>query len=207
VKKPLKLALIRVSMILLIGFIAVLAVGCTAPPPPPTPEPTIPLYYTTYTSEGNLFSISYPPNWETDLSSIPDVDKNSREVISSMESGLPVEKYSSIFLATRRTATGYENCLNINVGPIPNGVLTHDQLVEANLRALGKLFPDYRLFSRVETTVGGRKATILDWEGAMQGQSAKTHVLTMLTLVDKTVWTVTGIPGYEDVVRSLRITK
>jgi hypothetical protein len=173
--------------------------GCAVKRPTPTTpsEPKIPANYTTYTDESKLFSISYPQDWETALSAIPDIEQTSKSVLKSLKADLPVEKTSCIFLAGLRTTRGYMPNLNIVVEPLPPGISTHDQVVEAEIRGLQKVVQDYQEFSRVKTTVGGRMATIIDYEGTFP-ERGKWHFLQMITLVDKTVWVVSCTSSLED---------
>lgn len=220
---------VLLSLVLILGSLSLACDGKPAPAPPPSPllpaqtppslppmppEPEIPANYTTYTDEAKLFSISYPPDWETALSFTANFEKDAKEVVSSLKSGVPVGRASVIFLAGRLTATGHEPNVSIVVGPIPEGISTHDQMVEAEVEKAKKVFQDYREFSRVKTTVGGREATIVDWEGTLPEQG-KRHFLYMIMLVDKTTWVVTcgtltkDFAEWENdfnaIVRSLRI--
>ncbi|MBI2861171.1 MAG: hypothetical protein HYX91_06655 [Chloroflexi bacterium] len=194
--------------------------GCQSPTtvvPTPLPEPEIPAHYTTYTDEAQLFSISYPPDWETALSFIPDVKKNLEEVLNSIQSGTALEKVSIVFLAGLKSTSGFTPNVNIVVEPMPAGVKTHDKMVEAELKGVQQFVQDYLILTQLKTTVGGKEATIIDAEGTFPGQQGKQRILQMFTLVDKTVWVVTGTPPSGDfdrwaedlhaVARSLRIFK
>ena len=120
-----------------------------------------------------------------------------------------------IFVAGRRTAMGYAPNVNIVVEPLSSEITTHEQMVEAELRGIKLVVSDYREISRVKTSVDGRGATIVDFEGTPPGQNSKIHSLQMFILVDKTAWIVTctsfidGFVEWEDdfntIVRSLRI--
>jgi hypothetical protein len=232
------------AIIMLLGSIAVLTAGCntsqkipstaspvTSPtlsqpvsieakvPPEPTipTDATIPASYTTYTSEANLFSISYPSDWETSLSSLSEIEKSTKKLLSDLSSDIPIEKASMIFLAIRRTGTGYDASVNILVEPALNGISTSEQAAELEMRGVKQICSDMHIFSSVETTIGGRKATIEDYEATIPGKG-KYHVLSTVTLVDRTIWVVTcGLTNPEDfskwkndflsIVKSLRITK
>lgn len=188
-----------------------------ASPPISTP-PEIPAYFTTYTDNTALFSISYPSDWATALNYIPDFEKDTKGIIDSLKTGSPIEKSSTIFI------TGGKECLsclsvNIVVEPIPEqipeGVSALDQIFEAAI-VKTKIEPleDYTELSRVKTTIDGREAAILDCEGTPSGV-AKRHYLMMVTLVGKTAWRVTCAVEAEDfaiwendfntIIRSLRI--
>jgi len=192
-----------------------MSLACGTNPAPTPSEPEIPANYTTYTDESNVFSISYPADWETALSLIAGLEQSAKEAINSLKTGVSVEKASIIFLAGRRTATGYEPSVNIAIEPVPEGVSTTDQLVEAEVQGVKKSTQDYREFSRVKTTVNGRETAIVDFEGTPTGASTKLHFLQMSMLVNKTAWVVTCVALPDDfsswendfnaIVRSLRI--
>ncbi len=211
------------NIFILITLLCVTIAGCaniTQPSPAPEvtqvePELTIPTGYTTYTSEAQLFSISYPSDWETALSLIPDLEKDTKSFINNYDAGIPLNKYTLIFLAGRRTPGGFSPNVNIGVEPIPYGTKTYEQVAEAEEILVAKAIPGYRVFSRMETTVDGRKVRIDDAEGALEEQGEKSRILMMMMLVDKTVWQVTCGSTHEEfakmgkgmlsVVRSLRV--
>jgi hypothetical protein len=199
------------------------AVPATQTPPtvtePATPqvvvEPVIPTEYTTFADETNLFSISYPQDWQVDQATVQDINKKMKALVNDI-TGLSTDKANIIFLAGKMAATEYVVNVNIVVAPLPPGVSTANQAVEANLQVLKKYMQEFRLVSRSEITCGGRPATIIDAEGIFPGKG-KTHALQMNMVVDKTLWTVTGGAAYDtfadwekdlnSVVRSLRIIK
>ena len=79
---------ILVVVLLLLG-------ACT---PKSESDLTIPAHFTTYTNEEELFSISYPLDWEVALWAIEDIEQSTKELITSIESDLPVENLKFIFL-------------------------------------------------------------------------------------------------------------
>jgi hypothetical protein len=183
-------------------------------PPAPT-ETGIPANYTTYTDESNLFSISYPADWETAWSALEKINKNVKGTVANLKAGIPVEKDTLIFFAGRLTAAGYGPSVNVGIEPVPAGISTLDQLVEAETRVAKIGMRDYREISRVKTEVDGNEAIIIENDGTFPGFGIKKHYLGMITMIDGTVWTVTctGLPEnyseWEDdfniIVRSLRI--
>lgn len=200
--------------ILVIGILLLSA--CGAPAIAPVSEPAIPAHFTTYTDELGLFSISYPPKWELALSKIEGEEQFIKELMESIESGLPLERVSVIFFAEVPTETGYSPNVNIVVESFPGFGWTLDKLVEANIQTLKDFVEDYHEFSRVKTTIGGREAVIIDWEGTFP-YLVKSRGLQMVTLVGKVGWYVTcktspeKFSDFEDdfyaIVRSLRILK
>ncbi len=183
--------------------------------PPSLPATDIPANYTTYIDESKLFSISYPSDWETALSIVGAVEQKVKETINNLKTGISIEEASTIFLAGRRMAAGgYLPNMNIGVEPVPAGISTHDGMLEAEVRGLKMVLSDYREMSRIKTTIDGREATILSWEGAPP-QLGKMRFLQMFTMVDETIWIVTCTAAIDDfaewendfdnIVRSLRI--
>ena len=176
----------------------------------------IPAHFTTYTDEANLFSISYPADWELALWAIEDVEQFAKELIESIESGLPLERASVIFIAGLHTEIGFSPNVNIGVESLPGVGWTLDEVVEASFQTVKDLLEDYREFSRVKTTIGGREAVIVEW-AATAPSVGRLHVLMMTTLVGKTIWVVTCTPesgkfdqsedDFYAIVRSLRILK
>lgn len=208
-----------ISLLTVIALGAILFTGCVAAPSPPAeapPEPEIPAHYTTYTDEAALFSISYPPDWQPDLSIIAAVEKETKEWLLGIEPELPIERVSVIFVAGVPTEMGYTPNVNIVVESLPEGMLTLDKLVEATIRGIKEAFPEYREFSRVKTTVGGKEAVIVDLEVDLPGKG-RFRQLQMFVLVGKIVWGVGCLTtpekfgDFEDdfhaIVRSLRIFK
>ncbi len=179
-------------------------------------EPEIPTHYTVYSDEAGLFSISYQPEWELALSMIEDLEEATKEIITSVESDLPLERASAIFFAGIPTEEGYSPNVNIIVEQLPEGINTHDELIEASIRGVKMIIDDYHEFSRIKTTVSGRTATILDWEGTFP-QVGKSRIVQMALMVGKTGWTITCTPPEGEIskweedcnaiVRSLRILK
>lgn len=209
----LRYAMSCILSVLVVAFMIALP-GCAQKEAPP--EPQIPAHFTTYNDEAGLFSISYPPDWELALSIIEDLEQATKELVQSIESDAPIERASIIFFAGVPVETGWIPSVNIVVESLPGLTWTHDEAVEAEVRGIKQIYPDYRQLSRTDTTIDGRKATIIDCEATIPG-FGKAQQLQMFTLVGKIVWAVTCTPepgrfseSEEDfyaIVRSLRILK
>ena len=186
------------------------------PTPTQTPVPTTPPQFTNYTDNEGLFSISYPQDWEAPLWMLEDLEEATQEVIESTKSGLPLDKVSVLFFAGLSTAQGWDPNLNIAVEPVPAGTLSLDGAVDAAVRGVNLVCSDYNELSREKTSVGGRDATIIDFEATM-GSLPKGHYLLMCMLQEKVLWvlTCTTDPAkfiqYEDtfykILQSFRILK
>lgn len=216
-----KKLLILGTVILPVLLSMALVAGCQQQPAPATPtptpaEPTIPAHFTTYTDEAGLFSISYPPDWEPALSLIEGLEEATKELLESIELDLPLERANVIFFAGVPTEMGYDPNVNIVVESLPGVMWTLDKVVEAEIQGLKDVVDDYHEFSRIKTTISGREATIVEWEGTIPSLP-KQHSLQLCMLVGKVAWIVTCTPPsgefskYEDdfqaIVRSLRILK
>ena len=187
----------------------------------PATEPAIPSHYTTYADEANIFSISYPPEWEVNLSLIDDV-KFQEYMKQSLESGTPesvVEDipYIIVFLAGIPTGKGgYSPNVNIAIVPSFGEEPNLDDLIDEKIKASKELFAEYTSFLRIPTTVDGTDAVITESESYLSGRERSCH-LTMHMLKYNVIWIVTctssatEFTNYEDdfyhVVRSLRILK
>jgi hypothetical protein len=190
----------------------------TVPPAPPQPlatPPVIPANYTTYQDKSGLFSISYPSDWEPSLSNMTGIQQNVQETISSIKSGLPVKAFSVIFFAGKPSKGTYEPYVNISVEPVPAGVATIEQVVESEVLAARTAYKDFRELSGIKTTVGGREAAIIEWEGTIPVENYTMYFFQQYILTDKAIWGVTcgsrrenstqWKNDFDTIVRSLRI--
>ena len=209
-KSKKKLAGIIVGCIIATIVIVVIA---TRPPAALEPEPAIPSYFTTYTDELGLFSISYPPGWSPDLELIAETEQSIRDVISSISSDLPVENVSVIFLAREATDPASLPAVSVLIEPCPLVICTHDAVVRAEIEGGKEIWSDYYDLSQVKTTIDNRTATIIEFQNTVG--SLTYRGVQMLLLVNRTVWVVTcsvwpdEYSEWEDefdaIVRSLRI--
>jgi len=124
--------------------------------------------------------------------------------------------WSGYFMVGLPTEEGWAPNVNIIVEPLSKGELTHNDMVEVQTANVEITLQDYHEFSRTKTTIGGREATILEYE-ATYPEIGKLHQLVSLMLVDNNAWMVscTPLPGefgkweedFYSVVKSLRILK
>lgn len=174
-------------------------------------EPSIPAYFTTYTDELGLFSISYPPEFELDLESID--EQATQNIISSMNSGLPTEETYTVFNA----GLIMQVAVVVVVEPLPCAMSTHDQMVKAAIEGIKIVGSDYQELSRVRTIVDGRPATIVEYNWIPPGSGTTFHSVSMLCMVNRTCWMAacSTLPDeysnwedtFDSIVRSLRILK
>jgi len=169
-------------------------------------EPEIPANYTTYTDETGLFSISYPPSWVGESNPIPKS---------------PDSQFYMVFSAIAPTGTSYSPRVLITVFELSESDIqqniTHDQIVDTLVTVHKEVYQNYYEFSRVKTTVGGREATIIDWEGEDPQDLSKLRYLNTFILANHTVWIVQCLTlpeqfsnweeDFQTIVRSFRILK
>jgi hypothetical protein len=156
----------------------------------------IPADYTTYTDESNVFSISYPSDWEEDQAYMSMFGQSGKQAATKIKAGIPVEETSTMFSGGKRVATGWEPYLTITVGPLPAWISTLDGIVDESELIQRKNFDDYHKLSRVKTTVDGRAAIILEWQGN-ETKDEKRHFLQLYTITNKAVWVVDFITAPE----------
>ena len=191
--------------------LASLAAGCggtTGPTPTPAPEPTISSDFTTYTDEEQLFSISYPSDWELALSEFPRVEEDVRELLRLKESNSPLKDVVNIFAAR----VPGEASLIVGVEPVD--VSTLDELAESRARDIEVLGLECTELAQVEALAGDRRVLIFDNECDMT-DGGKYRGVQMYVLDGKMVWIVTCASSPEkfssvkdtcnQAVRSLRI--
>ena len=186
----------------------VIVVLVTHPPTSMESEPPIPAHFTTYTDELGLFSISYPPELELGLEFID--EQATQNIISSMNSGLPIEETYTVFNA----GLTMQGAVVVVVEPLPCTVSTHDQMVTAAIEGIKLVCSDYQELSRVRTIVDGRPATIVEYNMTLCSGS-RLHCVSMLCMVNRTTWEVScsTLPDeysnwegtFDAIVRSLRI--
>jgi hypothetical protein len=178
---------ILVILVLLLG-----ACGAqpTTPEAGPTPsEPEIPADYITYTDEVGLFSISYPPEWEPALSQLPEREAAMKNLVNSINSDVPIENASCLFLAGIPINGTYSPNVVIMVEPMPTEISTHEQMVEAEINGVKQIVLDYHELHRVKTIVDGREATIIEMD-LTYPQIGQVYYVAMLTLIGRNVWGV-----------------
>jgi len=191
--------------------------------PAPSPEAVSPAdnlteistSYTTYTNESNLFSISYPSDWENVLPLMPDLENQAKKTESDLKAGLPVERTTILFIAGKPEGTGLDPNVNVGIEPVPATVLSNEDYADEAARALKKFAPDYHELSRINTKIDGRDAVIIEYEATYPGTGSKVHTLAMSILMGKTAWLVDCATGTEEfdtwktdfdtIIRSLKI--
>jgi hypothetical protein len=184
-------------------------------PQPTLTAPQVPVNYTTYMDESGLFSISYPADWETKPPQTTLYGKNAKETVSGLKSGLPVEDFSVIFVAEKPPQDSNEPYVNISLEPLPAGVTTLEQVIQSDMLAARTAYKDFTQLSGIKTTVDGKEAAIIEWEGTIPAEQYNLYCFQLYMLTDKAIWVVTCGSSHENstpwrddfntIVRTIRI--
>ena len=133
----------------------------TSPPFEPLPSPTFSAGFNTFTDELNLFTISYPPDWELALSLVEDMGEIVKDAIKSKQSDTPVENAGIVFLAGVPIEGGYEPSVHVGVESLPER-LEVAEYAERSLRYSENFYAGFRLHNQASVRLGNRDARIID---------------------------------------------
>jgi hypothetical protein len=196
------LRLVLLCLVLLLVFS-----GCNRPKTTDT-EPTIPASYTTFTDEMKLFSIAYPSEWK--ICYFPQLELEAT-IIAEVQANTGSGDIKEYGLFTAGVSEGAFPMVSVSIRAIPSSASSHSQVVDAVINPTRQNENRVQELSRLETTVEGREATILELE------VPEFYMLHMITTVDRRVWEVACSSDPEDseqwkddfqvIVRSLRLLK
>lgn len=179
-----KIQIKRFSLLILV--IAFLSLGTFA-----QSESSIPTNFTTYTDEVNLFSISYPANWEPAFSKIESLKQETENYMKSIDEKGFSEKSNYVFIGGVPLDNGYYNPnISILAEPLGDDNVKLEDIVEPLVSDHKRLSEEYREFFRTRTIIDGRQAIILDFE-ARYPNLVLVHFLVMVTVIDKFGWAIT----------------
>jgi len=179
-----KIQIKRLSLLILV--IAFLSLGVFA-----HSESSIPTNFTTYTDEVNLFSISYPANWEPAFSKIESFKQETENYMKSIDEKGSFEKSNFVFIGGVPLDSGYYNPnISILIEPLGDDNVNLEDLVEPLVSEYKRLSEEYREFFRTKTIIDGKQAIILDFEARLPNV-ALVHCLTMIMCIDNFLWITT----------------
>jgi hypothetical protein len=177
---------------------------------PTLPETPIPASYSTYASPA-FFSISYPPDWEPDTSSLQQIEEAMREYARSLNAESLVAETRVVFTVWKEMADGDVALVQVQFQPRPSWPL--HSMVEASREWAKSNLNQFVEFSRARTTVGGREAIISVSQFVAESETFK--AIECYIAGDKFIWTVTGgcrsknfslySDVFDSIVRSLRV--
>ncbi len=214
-----KTALRTIAVIVISVGLLVTAIACKKSVPTLpyelNPETTIPDHFVTHISD-NLFSISYPPNWEVDTSLIEQAKTFAEQWTGTNNMDIPVEHVNILLIAGKPFSQGYHPNVTIVSEPLAEDIETIEDLAKAEAQSIEAVCDDYEELSRVKTTINGKESTIIEYEGDLPGIGS-IHNLSMFTIDDDTIWGInctlsTSVADFSDhkddfysIIRSFRI--
>ncbi len=175
------------------------------------PETPIPGTYSTYTSEG-FFALSYPSDWEVGTSAVRqlDVEIKSKSISSEMKAQL--DKTRTVLFGSVGQTDADSAYLMVQVQPKPYLPLL--TLIDEASQRSNEYCRDYVEFARLRTTVGGREAVVLTYQG-YDSESFLLKYTTSFVIGDHVLWAVIcmatpdAFEGFADdfdhIIRSLRV--
>ena len=182
-------------------------------------EWTIPADFVTYTDENKTFSISYPSDWEVDISIITELDIISQEWVESIDPQVSLEEVSTVFYAGLPCGIAcYHPSCNISIEPL-GYFKSITELNAYQMMYLKSFVEDYEEFSRETTVIGGRESIINEFEATFDfgGTPLRMHTLVLSTYKGDTSWSlscnlileIADYTEYEDdfhnIIRSLQL--
>lgn len=177
---------------LLILCIAFLLLGVFA-----QSEPSIPTNFTTYTDEEGLFRISYPANWEPDLSRIKTLKQETEEYLKSISSRGTLEKSNIVFFGGIPLDSGYNPNISIVIVPLGNEKVNLEVLeyvLESAVQGFKKDAEEFHEFSRITTIIDGKQAMLLESE-ARYPNLGSLHLLHTFLSDERFFWIITCSVG------------
>jgi hypothetical protein len=123
---------------------------------------------------------------------LEDLEAVVQDLLSSIDSGLPIDQVSYLFAAGLPTDLGWEPSINIVVESLPFPVSTLDEAVDAEIAGIQSFVDVYMEIYRTNMFIGGNEATVLYWE-AILGMDNLSN-LQMYMLLDDIVWIITCTP-------------
>ena len=186
----------RIALVALLPLVLVSA--CASPETVITPvtivETPVLNHYVIYNSTDDLFSIAYPPEWELEPSAIATNEDAIAALLSVLATGeLPTE---ASYLFTGGLPPNYLPVIIIMAEPLPATITTHAELVDIKVSSIKAAAPDFKEFARIETTMGGRKATLIDYQITLGGMVR--HDVSAFFVADGLVWTATCVSSRQD---------
>ena len=152
---------------------------------------TIPADFDTYTDESSTFSISYPSDWEVDISVIPEIDIIYEEMIEGNypELSLDLEGIIQVFYVGVPCGIDcYHPSCNIVIGPT-GGIKS---ITDLDADSDGSFLDGYKEFSHEITIIDGRESIITEYKATIEvGERSMTiHSLIVDTYKGDTAWSV-----------------
>lgn len=200
------------------AFVALLSllIGCsgsTTTDTTATETSSIPSDFRDYSDSTELFSVSYPSQWEP-TDTMTTLQSQIKDTINTINGLFPVSYASVVFEAGLKTGSGYYPNFNISVEPSGPGVLNAEDAAEYLIDNLRHSAPDIQVVSQKQITLSGKDAMLVEFKGTFSSGPLM-HDLMLVYLNGTNVWTATCTAKdadysqyaniFDSIVRSFRI--
>jgi hypothetical protein len=177
-------------------------------------EETFPTHFTTYTGTLNLYSISYPGDWQCLVSLLDDVEQHTTDVLQSLQNNRPLGGELTLFAAGVPCEKHISPLALVIVDPLPSN-WTLDDVVEDAVRNILTDAKEHKELSREQVIIDGRKTMIINFAAYLSASDTRLCYLVAVSIMDNTVWSVVcsvvaddfdnSTSDFISIVRSLRI--
>jgi hypothetical protein len=178
---------------------------------PTLPETQIPSSYQTYANQG-FFSISYPPDWETDTAILSQLQQNIEQYAQGKDIESEVNNAQVVFSGWQNINDSSNYAFTI-VCTEPKPVWPLHTVVESTDEWNKENIGQYVEFSRSRTKIGGREAIISVYQGLDSDSVLSKYTMAYIS-GDQFIWTVVcgcmveaygnHLDTFDNIVRSLR---
>jgi hypothetical protein len=151
-------------------------------------ESPIPTYYTNYTAENGLFSISYPAaGWGPEPEMLAEDEAAIKTFIADRTQRKPLEQPVILFVGGLPEA--FVPTIIVLAEPLTENVAEHEALVAAKIESFKSAGTNFKEVQRMDTTMGGKQATIIEYSATL-GSTAR-HDVVAFFADSGVVWSVT----------------
>jgi hypothetical protein len=146
----------------------------------------VPASFSTYTNEG-FFSVRYPSDWSPYMERVAAAEVSMKQFLADEGMGAQAESLQLAFLGGKTMENG--NVVYVGVTIEPGNSWPLETLVENTHQKALQDIKQYIEYSRVKTTIDGRKAIIQTYQGE-DTDFILTAYTTAYVSSDKFLWTV-----------------
>lgn len=183
-------------------------------------EWTVPTDFETYTDENKTFSISYPYDWEVDLSIMPELEILNKQMLNDIDPQSEMfDDVHMVFYAGVPCGTAcYHPICTMSIESLGD-INSIQELNAYQMMSLKSFVEDYEEVSHETTIIDGRESIIIEFEATYEfnGPPMRMHMLNFNTYKGNMSWSlscglvpdIADYVDYEDdfynVVRSLQL--
>jgi len=188
---------IMALLIVLIPLIFVAATalsGCGGPSQASAAGYSIPADYAKYTDPYENYSITFPSNWESDMSAVSNLAQNAEICGLRIKNNEVINKAATIFIVGFQGKNGFFP--NMLVSVIPGGAMSFEQAVSVSFFKNAMKGCEYKQISKYPITLNGIDAMITVWE--QKTFSGYCKMMSLVTMKNKTIWNIDCVSYVEE---------